>query len=656
MISALNNLALVLKGQGRIAEADAPIRRALEISEDLLVSENPDLAATLMNWGDLLIVRGDFASAEVAYRRSLAISEKTGDDHDPAIAGVLGGLADVNQRQGRYGEAEKLYLRALTICRRRLGAQDPLLLETVNGLANLYVEQHLPGKAEPLFRECVAGFESVLGINHARTAIIRHNLASAYSDMGKYAEAEREFRIAIARLERSLGDSHPAVAAALANLAVLCVRQQHYIEAEQLARRAVAIMEKRLGPEHYKLAPPLVTLGEIYSHQKQYSVAAPFFQRAVAIQEKTAGPDHPDTAVVLSFYSQVLRKTGRKHEARRLEDRAKAIVAINRERNPSGFTVSLRDLRTKPPLRPVAILVGSNEARTAPQVVQLRRDSLWAGIARTDEYTRNWRPSRGCGYRGLERRAAGGCCRRIQAAAARQTGRPAGCVHRSMPRHGRHRFRSGGLRGRGTPVSAWSRSGPAPQAALPVSQQPRDRAGPPHRARGLRLLPVTVRGGERTYARSRRRFSLGVEMAGPGSSLNLEEEIYAPDSLGELYGRVTELLGFRANADEHKVQWMSATGDDRFVGVFQEMIRNGSSIRIDRSFFDPERFTHGGFSSRFLERLGVNDEDQIPADLRAPIAAGIQRAVETAVTRMAGEGRNLCLAGGMGRTPFWSRR
>jgi carbamoyltransferase len=143
-------------------------------------------------------------------------------------------------------------------------------------------------------------------------------------------------------------------------------------------------------------------------------------------------------------------------------------------------------------------------------------------------------------------------------------------------------------------------------------------------------------------------FRSGSRWQARGSSLNLEEEIYAPDSLGELYGRVTELLGFRANADEHKVQWMSATGDDRFVGVFQEMIRNGSSIRIDRSFFDPERFTHGGFSSRFLERLGVNDEKQIPADLRPAIAAGIQRAVETAVTRMAGEGRNLCLAGGMG--------
>ena len=38
----------------------------------------------------------------------------------------------------------------------------------------------------------------------------------------------------------------------------------------------------------------------------------------------------------------------------------------------------------------------------------------------------------------------------------------------------------------------------------------------------------------------------------------------------------------------------------------------------------------------------------IPEALRAHVAAGIQKAVEAAVIRMAGEGRNLCLAGGLG--------
>ena len=38
-----------------------------------------------------------------------------------------------------------------------------------------------------------------------------------------------------------------------------------------------------------------------------------------------------------------------------------------------------------------------------------------------------------------------------------------------------------------------------------------------------------------------------------------------PDSLADLYSRVTELLGFHRGADEHKVQWLSTSGDDRFA-------------------------------------------------------------------------------------------
>jgi len=51
--------------------------------------------------------------------------------------------------------------------------------------------------------------------------------------------------------------------------------------------------------------------------------------------------------------------------------------------------------------------------------------------------------------------------------------------------------------------------------------------------------------------------------AAEGQLLRLEKELYSPDSLGEIYGRVTELLGFNANADEHKVQWLGAAGEDR---------------------------------------------------------------------------------------------
>src|SRR5580658_154978 len=149
-------------------------------------------------------------------------------------------------------------------------------------------------------------------------------------------------------------------------------------------------------------------------------------------------------------------------------------------------------------------------------------------------------------------------------------------------------------------------------------------------------------------------FRCGTRWRAAGTQLSLEKELYYPDSLGDLYGRVTELLGFRANLEEHKVQWLSAAcgvGNDRFRDLFLEIMpmRDGEWPRLDRSFFDAERLTHGGFSARFYERLGLEDGAAVPESLRAPLAAGIQGAVEQTVVRIAGSGaRQLCFAGGLG--------
>jgi carbamoyltransferase len=102
------------------------------------------------------------------------------------------------------------------------------------------------------------------------------------------------------------------------------------------------------------------------------------------------------------------------------------------------------------------------------------------------------------------------------------------------------------------------------------------------------------------------------------------------------------------------VQWLSAASDlddGRFRDLFLEIMpmRDGEWPRLDRSFFDAERLTHGGFSARFYERLGLENGAAVPESLRAPLAAGIQRAVEQTVVRIAGSGaRQLCFAGGLG--------
>jgi len=140
-------------------------------------------------------------------------------------------------------------------------------------------------------------------------------------------------------------------------------------------------------------------------------------------------------------------------------------------------------------------------------------------------------------------------------------------------------------------------------------------------------------------------FRCGARWRASGDQIELEKEWYYPDSLGRLYGAVTELLGFRARADEHKVQWLSASGDERFAAAFRAMVSDAA--RIDSAYFDGNRLAAGGFSGKFFDALGLTDGAKIPPVLAPSIARGLQKTVEETVLTLAGSGENLCLAGGL---------
>jgi carbamoyltransferase len=127
----------------------------------------------------------------------------------------------------------------------------------------------------------------------------------------------------------------------------------------------------------------------------------------------------------------------------------------------------------------------------------------------------------------------------------------------------------------------------------------------------------------------------GAKWRGEGNRLTLEDEILNPDSIGELYGRVTELLGFRPRSEEHLVQWLSATGEPKYLEIFEEILRGHN--------FDESYLEGSGFSSKFFEGVGRKWD-------RADMAASMQRALEAYVMRLAGShgnAGNVCLAGGV---------
>ena len=149
-------------------------------------------------------------------------------------------------------------------------------------------------------------------------------------------------------------------------------------------------------------------------------------------------------------------------------------------------------------------------------------------------------------------------------------------------------------------------------------------------------------------------FRCGARWNAAGNHMAVEQEMYLPDSLGDIYGRVTELLGFHQGADEHKVQWLSASGDDTYTDFFLEMLLpgQGNGVRVNRTWLSSDRLSRGGFSQEFFQRAGLREDEPISPKVQASLASGLQRAVEKVVLQLAGEGGNLCFGGGLAFNAF----
>ena len=140
-----------------------------------------------------------------------------------------------------------------------------------------------------------------------------------------------------------------------------------------------------------------------------------------------------------------------------------------------------------------------------------------------------------------------------------------------------------------------------------------------------------------------------------GTVLEPVEDSYFPDSLGNLFSRTAELVGFSASGDEHKLQWLSTCGKPVFAPVFRSMLHRekDSLLSLDQSYFEAGRRDRGGFAEKFFHAAGLDPENSMEESSRSDLAASVQQVMEETVADLCSQlvsrhkVKNLCLAGGV---------
>jgi tetratricopeptide (TPR) repeat protein len=245
--------------RARHRDAEPLYRRALELAEERLGFEDPELAAELSGLSQVLHALNRMEEAEIVCRRALALLEKTSGDH-PTLPYCLNTLANIFLSTVRVAEAEPLFRRALSLFEKSLGTDDPTTLTCMHNLATVLAATERRPEASLLLHRALAIFEKGLGPKHPQVAASLNELGELARAADCFAEAEPLYRRAINILEESYGREHPHVASCLNNLALTLAELNQPVEARELLERALTIDFKIHGAEHPKVSNRLKNL------------------------------------------------------------------------------------------------------------------------------------------------------------------------------------------------------------------------------------------------------------------------------------------------------------------------------------------------------------------------------------------------------------
>jgi len=184
-----------LSDKGRHAEAMIAANRALQLAEDVLEPDHPDIAVLLNCLATQHSALGQFDQAEGLYKRALENAEKGLGEADPFVGVCLNNLAEAYDAQGKSDPTEAMYLRALTICEKKeypdnVDKSDEAVILT--NLAALYARQGSDKQAEQLYKRAVEIWREASGLfapNPLKAAASFEGLAALYRKTGREGKA-----------------------------------------------------------------------------------------------------------------------------------------------------------------------------------------------------------------------------------------------------------------------------------------------------------------------------------------------------------------------------------------------------------------------------------------------------------------------------------
>lgn len=272
---------------GQYAEAATSYERMLVLTRPLITERALGAVIALNRLGTAAKSLGEFARAESAFKEALQLAEQRLAPQDPELVAALEGLAQLYLFYGvDYARAASCLQRALIIKEKIYGAQHILYGDALRQVGDLYFAARAYDQAEPWYRRALAIFEKQMPDN-AGIAAPLSMLGKIEHARGHYEQAEKDLQRCLALREKDYGREHPVTAQAIFALGKLAQDRRELSAAADYYQRAYQILARSRGPEHVNTIEALEALAQLGQIQNDVSATLPYLTKALAAAQRS---------------------------------------------------------------------------------------------------------------------------------------------------------------------------------------------------------------------------------------------------------------------------------------------------------------------------------------------------------------------------------
>ena len=274
----------LLGAAGKFADALPVLEKCVEEWRQVDNAQR-DLASVINNLGAVHRSRGDYAAAANSLKEALQIREELLGEDDPEVALSRNNLASVYVALGEYRKGLETYQQVEQACRDRGDRANALLSTTLLNMAMVYRSQGMVDKAISHCRQSLELQQQEFGASSPNVAGHYIALSTLYRASGNYPEAFRMAEKVLAIAERDKVNLESLAAAAHYNLGIIYRIGKVPAKAREHLEKALAI-QKDIGQQAAS-ARTQNFLGLLAFEEKNYEKARGYFEEAADIQHKT---------------------------------------------------------------------------------------------------------------------------------------------------------------------------------------------------------------------------------------------------------------------------------------------------------------------------------------------------------------------------------